>query len=296
MEAFLERAIDPGLDPATLPGPAIDVCGTGGDRLDLFNVSTTAMFVLAAGGAAVVKHGNRSVTSRCGGADVLEALGVPVELPPDALRRCMASAGCAFLFAPRYHPAFKIVAPIRKALAAEGVPTVFNLLGPLLNPARPECQLAGIFSEAALPKYASVLHRLGRRRAWAVHGIAANGAGMDEVSSMGPTRIHPVENGEIGAPWALSVETLERLGIAPPRLEDLRGGSLEENARITEGILDGSLRGPKRDLVLLNAAAGFVVAGLAADLPDAFALARSQIDSGEALARLNALRRFGAGG
>ena len=175
VQALLARAVDPGLDPDKLPGPMIDICGTGGDKLELFNISTTAMFVLAAGGACVVKHGNRAITSRCGGADVLEELGVKIDLAPEELRRCVEKHGLGFVFAPVYHPAFKAIAPVRKALAAQGVPTIFNLLGPLLNPARPPYQLVGIFSPVLLPKYAKALAMLGRACAWAVHGL-----GMDE--------------------------------------------------------------------------------------------------------------------
>ena len=294
VEAFLQRAVDPSLDPASLSGPMIDCCGTGGDKLDLFNVSTTSLFVLAAGGAVVVKHGNRSVTSQCGGADVLEALGVQINLPPAGLRRCVESTGCGFLFAPHYHPAFKEIGPVRKALGAEGVTTIFNLLGPLLNPARPSYQLVGIFSAAALSKYAGVLHRLGRRRAWTIHGRSSNGGGMDELSTMGETEVHAVDAGAIVPPWTLAHETVASLGIPRARLEDLRGGNREENARIVAGILDGSLTGPKRDLVVLNAAAGFVVAGLSPDLASGVAHANEQIASGRAFAKLKALRAFAA--
>ncbi len=291
-EAFLARANDPGLDPAALPGPMLDVCGTGGDRLDLFNVSTTSMFILAAGGAVVVKHGNRSVSSQCGGADVLEALGVRIDLPPEAFRAKVETAGLGFLFAPQYHPSFKVIGPVRKSLAAEGVTTLFNLLGPLLNPARPACQLVGLFSEAALPKYAAVLRRLGRKRAWVVHGKCgpeAGARGMDEVSTLGPTQIHDIRPEAI-VERSLTPEALVRLGLGPASLEALRGGSREENAKTLLGILDGTLRGPRRELAQLNAAAGFVVTGLAADLEEGLARAAEQIDSGRALEKLRRLR------
>ncbi|MEI6350230.1 MAG: anthranilate phosphoribosyltransferase [Verrucomicrobiota bacterium] len=291
VQAFLRRAVDPGLVPEAMPGPMIDVCGTGGDRLDLFNVSTTSMFVLAAGGARVVKHGNRSVTSQCGGADVLETLGIRIDLPPPELRRCVETHGCGFLFAPHYHPAFRVIAPVRKALAGEGIATIFNLLGPLLNPARPGHQLVGIFSEAALPKYAGVLQRLGRRHAWAVHGCASNGAGMDEISTMGATQVHAVQRGAFQSS-VLDLELLKGLGLSPATLADLRGGTREDNAAILLGILDGSIQGPKREKVALNAAAGFVVADLAESLEAGLALALEQLDSGKALAKLRALQGF----
>lgn len=294
VEAFLARAVDPGIDPRSLPGPMLDICGTGGDRLDLFNVSTASMFVLAAGGAVVVKHGNRSISSQCGGADVLEALGVPIDLPPAELRRRVETAGLGFLFAPHYHPAFKVIGSVRKSLAAQGITTIFNLLGPLLNPARPAHQLVGLFCESALPKYAAVLGRLGRTHAWAVHGRSNNGAGVDEISTMGATEIHVVQARKGIAPetntLTITPEMLAGLGLERATLEELRGGSREENARILLGILDGSIRGRKRELVALNAAAGFVVANLAPDLASGLALAHEQLDSGRALAKLYALR------
>ncbi|MEA3208652.1 MAG: anthranilate phosphoribosyltransferase [Chthoniobacter sp.] len=281
--ALLARAVDPGLDASQLPGPVIDVCGTGGDRMELFNVSTTSMFILAAAGAVVVKHGNRAITSKCGGADVLEQLGVRIDLPPEQLRRCVAEVGLGFIFAPAYHPAFKAIAPVRKLLAAQGVPTVFNLLGPLLNPARPPHQLVGIFDRALLPKYAATLQALGRSRAWAVHGD-----GTDELATTGPSEVHEVTPSGIRS-FTLAASDF---GIAQARIEDLRGGDCAGNAAILTGILEGSLRGPKREMVVFNAAGGLVVASLARDLPAGLALAREQLDSGRALAKLHALRHW----
>jgi anthranilate phosphoribosyltransferase len=283
VQAMLARAVDPELDPEKLPGPMIDICGTGGDKLELFNISTSAMFLLAAGGACVVKHGNRAITSKCGGADVLEELGIKIELSPAELRQCLEAHGLGFVFAPAYHPAFKVIGPVRKALAAQGIPTIFNLLGPLLNPARPPYQLVGIFSPVLLPKYANALAALGRARAWAVHG-----RGMDELSLTGPSLVHELVDGQV---IEITVDPAE-LGLEHCAIEDLRGGERAENAAILTGILDGSVRGPKRDIVLLNSAAGFVITGLAPDLKTGLALARDQIDSGRALAKLNALRTF----
>ena len=281
--ALLSLAVDPGLDFSRLPGPVIDVCGTGGDRMELFNISTTSMFILAAGGAVVVKHGNRAITSKCGGADVLDELGVKIDLSPEPLRRCVETLGLGFIFAPAYHPAFKAIAPVRRFLAAQGIPTVFNLLGPLLNPARPPYQLVGIFDRTLLPKYAETLRALGRTRAWAVHGD-----GMDELATTGPSEVHDVTPHET----RFFEVTPTELGIVPAWLEDLRGGDRAANAQILTGILDGTIRGPQRDIVALNAAAGFVVAGLAPDLPAGLALAHEQIDSGAAAAKLRALQRF----
>jgi anthranilate phosphoribosyltransferase len=287
--ALLARAVDPGIDEAKVSGPMLDVCGTGGDRMGLFNVSTTAMFLLAAGGASVVKHGNRGITSKSGGADVLEALGVEIELPPEALRRCVAETGMGFIFAPAYHPTFKVIGPVRKALAEQGVATIFNILGPLLNPARPAYQLAGIFSETLLPKYAEVLRLLGRRRAWAVHGSSGgHGNGVDELSTLGVNHYCEVKEGEVSA------HTLDATGLGFPRaeIEELRGGDREENARIITGILAGKLHGAKRDVVVLNAAAGFVVCGLAGDMAEGIGLAHKQLEGGGALGKLRALQGF----
>jgi anthranilate phosphoribosyltransferase len=283
VQALLARAVDPGLDPEALPGPMIDICGTGGDKLELFNISTTASFVLAAGGACVVKHGNRAITSKCGGADVLEQLGIKIDLAPAELRQCLELHGLGFVFAPAYHPAFKAIGPVRKALAAQGIPTIFNLLGPLLNPARPPYQLVGIFSPVLLPKYASAMAALGRASAWAVHG-----RGMDELSLTGPSMVHALHNGLIDE---RTVDPAE-YGLATCTIEDLRGGDRQENAAILTAIIDGTDRGPKRDIVLFNAAAGFVITGLVKDLSAGLELAREQIASGRALEKLHALQMF----
>jgi len=283
VQALLARAVDPGLDLEKLPGPVIDICGTGGDKLELFNISTTAMFVLAAGGACVVKHGNRAITSKCGGADVLEELGIKIELAPADLRRCLEAHGLGFVFAPAYHPAFKVIGPVRKALAAQGVPTIFNLLGPLLNPARPPYQLVGIFSPVLLPKYAEALSILGRARAWAVHG-----RGMDELSLSGPNMVLELADGLVRE---RTVDPAS-LGLGACEIDELRGGGCAENAAILTAILDGRERGPKRDIVLFNAAAGFVITGLAPDLAAGLALGREQIASGRALEKLRELQRF----
>jgi anthranilate phosphoribosyltransferase len=291
VDALLARAVNPEIEAGTLEGPMIDVCGTGGDRMELFNVSTTAMFLLGAGGAAVVKHGNRGITSKSGGADVLEALGVNIQAPPEKLRECIAATGLGFIFAPDYHPSFKVIAPVRKRLAAQGFTTIFNILGPLLNPARPPFQLAGIFSESLLPKYAQVLGLLGRRCAWAVHGSSgAEGGGVDELSTLGVNHYCTVAGGVVSA------HTLdpEPLGFPRARIEELRGGDGAENARILLGILAGQIHGAKRDVVILNAAAGFVTCGLARDLAEGIALAHEQLQSGRALAKLKALQDFSA--
>lgn len=288
VNAFLERAVQPALDSSSMDRPLLDVCGTGGDKLDLFNVSTTSVFVLAACGVAVVKHGNRGITSKSGGADVLEALGIRIDLPPESFGEGVEEVGAGFLFAPRYHPAFKAVVPVRQQLAQEGRRTIFNLLGPLLNPVRPDYQLIGVFQESLTPAFADILGRLGRKCAWAVHGHTETGAGMDELSSVGPTSVEETRN---GAGRSFTVSPSE-LGIAPASVAELKGGDAEENAGILLGILDGSVMGPQRDIVLLNAAAGLVICGLVPDLPSGLARAAEGIDSGAARERLEAWRQF----
>jgi anthranilate phosphoribosyltransferase len=281
--ALLARAVDPMLDRATAPGPLVDVCGTGGDRCDLFNVSTTSMFVVAAAGATVVKHGNRAITSQCGGADVLEALGVRIDLPPSDFRRCVAETGLGFLFAPHYHPAFKAITPVRKRLAAQGIPTIFNLLGPLLNPAVPEFQVIGLFARESMSRYAEALAKLGRTRAWVVHG-----EGLDELTTAGVNEVHEVS----GAGTRTFTLDPRDLGLPRVTLDDLRGGSRTENAAILEGILTGQITGPKRELVVLNSGAALHVAGVSSDLASGLKLAEERIDDGSALAKLRALQAF----
>ncbi len=282
---FLLRAV-----PFEVPagsGPVLDVCGTGGDKLGLFNVSTTVMFILAAAGVRVVKHGNRGITSRSGGADVLEALGVAPVQPPEVLQRCLAEAGCVFLFAPSFHPAFAAVAGARKLLAAAGKASVFNMLGPLLNPARPTHQLAGVFSAGLMPIYAEVLPALGRRRGWVVHGSAGAHGAMDELSTLGPTQVLSWD-GQLRK--ELAIDPAE-LGLSRPDLADLRGGEATDNARLLVELLEQRQGGARRDLVALNAAAALVVCGCAAGLAEALRLAGELIDSGAAWDRVERLRR-----
>jgi anthranilate phosphoribosyltransferase len=287
VEVFLEHAVDTGIDPEGYDGPTIDVCGTGGDQLDLFNVSTTAMFVVAAAGGVVVKHGNRGITSRSGGADVLEALGIRIDLPPEGARRCLDDSGLCFLFAPRYHPAFKVVADVRKRLAARGIRTIFNKIGPLLNPARPQCQLVGVFEREMAPVFAEILQRLGRDSAWVVHGTTGDGRSVDEVSLLGSTRIC-----KSGAFQDLDDEEVRPrdFGMKHAEVAELQGGDAKLNAAILESILAGKESGPKRDMVLLNAGAAIACAGLSDDMGDGIELARQVIDDGSALERLRALQ------
>ena len=286
--AFLERAVTPTLDRERIGKPLLDVCGTGGDKLNLFNISTTSVFVLAACGVAVVKHGNRGITSKSGGADALEALGIRIDLPPEDFGRCVEEVGAGFLFAPLYHPAFKAIAPVRKQLAEAGRRSIFNLLGPLLNPAKPDYQLIGVFDPAVGSAFAEILSRLGRKVAWAVHGTTETGAGMDEISNLGPSTVWAAN----GPDRLKSTIEPSSLGLAPATVTDLEGGDAITNAAILTGILDGSVTGPKRDLVTINAAAGLVITGIADDLSDGLHLANEAIASGAARAVLERWRNF----
>ena len=278
VEVLLKKALPfPGHREGTT-----DVCGTGGDKAGLFNVSTAVMFVAAACGARVVKHGNRGITSKSGGADVLEALGVRIDLPPERAAEVLQSAGCCFLFAPRYHPAFAAVAPVRKFLAERGSTSIFNMLGPLLNPARPDFQLAGVFDPALLGTYAEVFKLLGRKRAWAVHGEPA----LDEISPLGDTRIVACDGNAVSE----FVIRLEDLGLQPVATDDLIGGPPATNAAIISEILDGKLRNGARTIVLLNAAAALVIAGIASDMRTGIPMAEEAIDTGSASDVLDRLR------
>jgi anthranilate phosphoribosyltransferase len=268
----------------------IDVCGTGGDGLDLFNVSTTIMFVLAAGGATVVKHGNRSVTSRAGSADVVEELGIPLEMSPETLQECLERNGLGFIYARQYHPSFRAVAQMRERMARQKSRTIFNLLGPLLNPAKPPRQLIGVFAPHLTAIFGEVLRRLGRERAWVVHGSIEGTNGMDDISICGPTVMTELNEGNVSS----AVVEMQWLGIKKCPIDELRGGTAKENAVILEGILSGSIKDAKRDLAIANAAGGFVVAGLVSELNAGIALAREQLDSGRALEKLRALQAYGA--
>ncbi len=283
VECFLKRAVDPGTDGLTFDGPTIDVCGTGGDKLNLFNVSTTSMFVVAAGGATVVKHGNRGITSKSGGADVLEALGIRLDISPETFRKCLDEAGVGFLFAQMYHPAFEAVVPARAELAKEGIRTIFNLVGPLLNPVRPQYQLIGVCDEKLGPVFSEILQKLGRESAWIVNGRTADGRPVDEMSLMGETQVF-----KSGSQLELTKESMKPsdFGLTVCEESELAGGEADENAKILVDILSGEERGPKREMVLLNAGAGLVCAGLVSDIVEGVSKAAELIDSGAALERL----------
>jgi anthranilate phosphoribosyltransferase len=257
---------------------AVDVVGTGGDGAGTINVSTISSLVVAACGVSVAKHGNRAASGRCGAADVLEALGVKIDPPIETVQRCLDEVGWTFLFAPAFHAATRHAVGPRKEL---GVRTAFNLLGPLTNPARPEALVVGVPRPELVPFIARCLLRLGARRAWVVHG-----AGLDELTLDGVTTVAVVN----GAVQERTVAP-EDAGLARAGREALRGGDAAENAAIALAILKGE-RGPRRDVVLLNAAAGLVVAGRATDLRQGAALAAAAIDDGHALALLERVKRM----
>jgi anthranilate phosphoribosyltransferase len=250
--------------------PLIDTCGTGGDRTGTFNISTAAALVVAAAGGAVAKHGNRSVSSRAGSADVIEATGCALDVGPQGVRTLIDATGFAFLYAPVFHPAMANVAPVRRAL---GVRTLFNLLGPLANPALAECQLLGVYDPSLTEVMAEALRELGTRAALVIHCD-----GLDEIGLHGVTRGHLVREGAI-SPFTLSPE---ELGLERAPLDDLRGGEAEVNASILRSVLEGE-KSPRSDVVALNGAAALFVSGLAKDVPEGLAAARDVLKNGRAL-------------
>jgi len=261
-------------------GPSVDLCGTGGDGSGTFNISSAASAVVAACGVTVVKHGNRSVSSRCGSADVFEALGVRVTAEPEVVARCAREAGLAFLFAPTFHPSMRNVAAVRKDL---GVRTAFNLLGPLTNPARPRGQLLGVPRPELTELMARALALLGVDRAWVVHGAD----GLDELSISGYTKVSECHRGAVKTFYLHPAD----VGIPKAPVSALAGGDAARNAGIVRAVLSGE-RGPARDVVLFNAAAALLVAGTAAHLRDGLRLAAAAVDSGGAARSLEALARL----
>jgi anthranilate phosphoribosyltransferase len=252
------------------PEHAIDVVGTGGDASGSFNISTCAALIVAGAGVPVAKHGNRALSSRSGAADVLGALGVNIDLTPDGVARCISEAGIGFMFAPAHHPAMKNVGPTRVEL---GTRTIFNLLGPLSNPAGVKRQMVGVFSRQWIEPLAQVLKNLGSQAAWVVHGSD----GLDEITTAGPTYVAALENGTVRT----FEITPEDVGLQRVKPEALRGGEAKDNASALMDVLKGK-KGAFRDVAVLNAAAGLMVAGRAKDLKQAVALAAKSLDSGEA--------------
>jgi anthranilate phosphoribosyltransferase len=260
--------------------PAIDIVGTGGDNSHSFNISTAAAFVAAGAGIKVAKHNNRAMTSQCGSADVLEALGLKIELDASQVKDCFERVGIGFMFAPLFHPSMKFAAAPRREL---GVRTVFNILGPLTNPALVEAQVLGVASPELGEKMAQVLKRLGTKRALVVHGLN----GMDEITVAGKSRLWELSDGEI-TQYDISPEDF---GIAEASIETLVGGTTEDNARILRSVLEGE-KGPRRDAVIMNAAAGIALSrdaqGVSA-LKEGAVMAMETIDSGQAMEKLEKL-------
>ncbi len=267
--------------PVRNPDRVVDTCGTGGDGADTLNISTAAALLAAACGVPVAKHGNRSVSSRCGSADVLEAAGVRFDIGPEGLARLHHEVGIAFLFAPRLHPAMAAVMPVRRTL---GVRTVFNLLGPLTNPASAGRQVVGVWGREVQPLIAGALAELGARHALVVH----SDDGLDEISVMAPTSVIEVRDGEVTGDWRVEPD---RLGVTADRPESLRGGTVEENTRRLESILAGDERSAAAEAVALNAAAALVVAGLVGGLREGLERTREALAAGVALDRLRELAR-----
>ncbi|HEX4020536.1 MAG TPA: anthranilate phosphoribosyltransferase [Acidobacteriaceae bacterium] len=267
----------------------VDTCGTGGDASGTFNISTGAALVAAAAGAKIAKHGNRSVTSRCGSADVLELLGVPVNLSPERAVACLRQTGFVFLFAPAMHPAMRRVQPLRRAL---GFRTIFNILGPLTNPAGARRQVMGVYAPELVPLVAEAMRLLGMEHGLVVHGASgstlADSGGIDELSLSGPSLLAEVRDGHINA----RTFSVEESSLSATPLSALTGGDARQNAALLQCIFAGE-PGPYRDIVLLNAAAALVVAGVASTFLEGIALAATAIDSGAVLRTLAALVEFG---
>ncbi|MBN1157201.1 anthranilate phosphoribosyltransferase [Candidatus Woesearchaeota archaeon] len=259
--------------------PLIDTCGTGGDRSNTFNISTTTAIVLASCGVYVAKHGNRSVSSKCGSADVLEQLGVNINIPPERIEKCIEEVGMGFLFAQAHHPAFKNIAHIRKEL---GIRTIFNMLGPLLNPAGVSRQIIGVYEPELTELFAETLNKSGARNAMIIHGD-----GLDEMTLCGKTKITQLNDGTIKT-FYLEPKDVE---LKRCSLKEITGGSPEENANIILGILNGK-KSPRKDIVLLNAAAGLMVAEKADSFKEGIRIAEDAIDNGKAMKKLEELKVF----
>lgn len=264
----------------TSAATVVDTCGTGGDGAHTFNISTTTSFVVAACGVTVAKHGNRSVSSQCGSADLLEALGVKLDTAPEIVEEAVQDIGIGFLFAPLYHGAMRFAAKARKEV---GLRSIFNMLGPLTNPAGANCQLLGVYAPELTEMFAHALQLLGAKRAFVVHGHD----GLDEISVCAPTRISELKDGLIRT-YDISPEQFFSERAKPA---DLLGGNPQENAQITRNILNGE-KGPKRNVVLINAAAALVAAGQADDLKQGIHMAETTIDEGGAAKKMEALIKY----
>ncbi len=283
---FRELARDPGLQK--WQDSAIDVCGTGGDKIGSFNISTTVVFALAAAGVPVLKHGNKSITSKCGSANLLEALGVNLMADDATLAKSMEELGFCFMFAPAFHPAFKEIMPVRQELAANGQRTVFNILGPLINPARPAHQLLGVFSPAVVDMLAGTLDSLGLKSGLVAHTELADGRGMDELSVVGQNRVRGFGAlSSIDDSWAA-----ERFSLKSADVSDLLGGELEDNLRILDELLDGKAPAGLADTISLNVAASLMIVGKCESIEDGIEIARDVILGGALKKKLADTKEF----
>jgi len=264
--------------PVQATPPLLDTCGTGGDNSCSFNISTTVAFVVAGAGLKVAKHGNRAMSSHCGSADVLEALGVKIELGAEAVAQCLERVGIGFMFAPTFHPAMKYATAPRREI---GIRTVFNILGPLTNPAKAKFQVIGVPSKELGERIASALHRLGTEHSLVVHGID----GMDEISISGKSLVWDVNQHRVLPPYEVSPDDL---GFMKASMTQIKGGTARQNAKILRGILNGEV-GARRNIVIMNAAAALVAGNQASDLKEGACIAEKMIDSGKALAKLDEL-------
>jgi len=264
--------------PVGVTSPVVDTCGTGGDGSSSFNISTTAAFIVAGAGLKVAKHGNRAMSSHCGSADVLEALGVRIELGAEAVAQCLETVGIGFMFAPVFHPAMKYAAAPRREI---GIRTVFNILGPLTNPAKAKFQVIGVPSKELGERIAFVLHRLGTKHSLVVHGID----GMDEISISRKSLVWDVNQQRVLPPYEVSPDDF---GFMKASMTQIKGGTARQNAKILRSILSGEV-GVRRNIVIMNAAAALVASNQASDLKEGASIAERTIDSGQALAKLDEL-------
>jgi anthranilate phosphoribosyltransferase len=262
----------------------VDTCGTGGDVSGTFNISTVSAFVVAGAGIPVAKHGNRSVSSKCGSADLLEALGVKIDLEPKKVEECIDEVGIGFLFAPKFHQAMKYAMPARKEI---GIRTIFNILGPLTNPANASAQVLGVFNAELTEVMATVLGNLGTKQAMVVHGLD----GLDEITTTNKTKVSHLIEGKVN-PYEIDPGDY---GFVKAKREDLLGGSINENVKIAYEILKDKDGGPRKDIVLLNAAASILVSGKVKDLKDGIKLAVESIDSGAAIKKVEEMIKFTKG-
>jgi len=258
----------------------VDTCGTGGSRTNTFNISTTVAFVVSGAGLKVAKHGNRGVSSICGSADVIKALGVNIDIPPEKVKGCIEKIGIGFLYAPSFHNAMKFVIGPRREI---GIRTIFNILGPLTNPANATCQVLGVYEEDLTDKLANVLNNLGTKRAFVVYGLDT----LDEITITGETKVSELKNKKVKGYYIKPQD----FGMEKAELLDIKGGTIEENAAIVKKVLEGE-KGPRQDVVLLNASAALIAGGMAKDFKDGIEIARVAIGSGKAKEKLEKLIEF----